>query len=63
MLLMFRVNDRMRSVGKLCTSASLTAIEKVKIGMDVKEQVTIQMRKTDDNKPPYVLNLHMSNNA
>ena len=40
-LLMLRTNERMRNVAKLHTYASLTAIEKVKNGLQIQEQVTI----------------------
>lgn len=53
----------MRNVAKLHACASLTAIEKVKNGIQAQEQVTIQMRRMDENKLPYVLNIFMSHNA
>ena len=40
-LLMLRTNDKMRNVAKLHACASLSAIEKVKNGLQNQEQVTI----------------------
>ena len=60
---MLRTNDKMRNVAKLHACASLSAIEKVKNGLQNQEQVTIQMRRIDENKLPWILNVFMSHNS
>ena len=60
---MLRTDEKTRNVGKLYGWASLNAIEKIKHGLNNNEQLTFQMRKTEQGKQGWSLNVFMNHNS